>query len=137
MDIRTRATTIHVRERGSGEPALVFLHYWGGSSRTWDAVVGELSSAHRSIAVDHRGWGNSAAPEQGYTIADLANDAHDVIEALKLSRYVLVGHPKDCRASCSSRRRRLRRWCFPTSSAPRWRRRTTRVNRSNGCWITC
>ena len=92
MDIRTRATTIHVRERGSGEPALVFLHYWGGSSRTWDAVVGELSSAQRSIAVDHRGWGNSAAPEQGYTIADLANDANDVIEALKLSRYVLVGH---------------------------------------------
>ena len=92
MDIRTRATTIHVRQQGGGEPALVFLHYWGGSSRTWDTVVSELSSEHGCIAIDHRGWGESQAPERGYAIADLANDAQDVIEALKLRRYVLVGH---------------------------------------------
>jgi uncharacterized protein (TIGR02246 family) len=92
MDIRTRATTIHVREQGEGDLALVFLHYYGGSSRTWNAVAGELSSQYRTIATDHRGWGDSQAPEDGYTIADLANDAQDVIESLNLKRYVLVGH---------------------------------------------
>ncbi|MFM0210222.1 alpha/beta fold hydrolase [Paraburkholderia sediminicola] len=92
MDIRTRGTRINVREQGAGKLALVLLHYWGGSSRTWDGVVGELSSQYRTIAPDHRGWGDSDAPTHGYAIADLANDAQDVIEALNLRRYVLVGH---------------------------------------------
>ena len=60
-------------EQGDGKLALLFLHYWGGSSRTWDGVVGELSSQCRTIATDHRGWGDSDAPNHGYTIADLAN----------------------------------------------------------------
>ncbi|CAE6824181.1 alpha/beta fold hydrolase [Paraburkholderia haematera] len=92
MDILTRSTRIHVEEQGDGKMALVFLHYWGGSSRSWDGVVGELSNRYRTITTDHRGWGDSDAPEHGYTIADLANDAQDVIEALNLRRYVLVGH---------------------------------------------
>lgn len=92
MDIQTRTTTVHVSDEGSGEPALVFLHYWGGSSRTWSPVVSELASAYRSVAVDHRGWGLSEAPQQGYAIADMADDAQDVIETLRLSHYVLVGH---------------------------------------------
>ncbi|QGZ65251.1 alpha/beta fold hydrolase [Paraburkholderia acidisoli] len=92
MDIQTRQTRIHVRVQGEGELALVFLHYWGGSSRTWDAVTGALSDTCRTVALDQRGWGESEAPAQGYAIADLADDAQDVIEALKLTRYVIVGH---------------------------------------------
>lgn len=92
MEIQTRQTRIHVRSQGEGEPALVFLHYWGGSSRTWDAVTGRLADTYRTVAIDQRGWGDSAAPEQGYAIADLADDAQDVIAALKLTRYVIVGH---------------------------------------------
>nr|WP_232064269.1 alpha/beta fold hydrolase [Paraburkholderia dioscoreae] len=70
----------------------MFLHYYGGSSRTWDAVSGELSDRYRIVATDHRGWGDSEAPADGYRIADLAADAEGVIEALGLRRYVLVGH---------------------------------------------
>jgi uncharacterized protein (TIGR02246 family) len=92
MHIQTNGPKIHVSEQGAGEPALVFLHYWGGSSRTWNGVVRQLSDRYRTVAIDQRGWGDSEAPAQGYTIADLANDAHDVIEALGLRRYVLVGH---------------------------------------------
>ncbi|RFU44872.1 alpha/beta fold hydrolase [Paraburkholderia sp. DHOC27] len=92
MDIHTRGARIHVEEQGEGRLALVFLHYWGGSCRTWDGVVDSLSSAYRSIAIDHRGWGESDAPAHGYTIADLADDAEDVIAELKLRAFVLVGH---------------------------------------------
>ncbi|GLU32465.1 alpha/beta hydrolase [Trinickia caryophylli] len=92
MQIRTRGTTIHVETQGSGNPALVFLHYWGGSSRTWDGVARELRADHEIVAIDHRGWGESGVPDEGYGIADMANDAQDVIEALGLRRYVLVGH---------------------------------------------
>lgn len=92
MDIRTNGATIHVRGQGSGAAALVFLHYWGGSSRTWSGVASELAPRYRTIAIDHRGWGDSQAPEHGYAIADLADDAQQVIDALGLRRYVLVGH---------------------------------------------
>ncbi|BCZ85161.1 hypothetical protein PTKU64_88360 [Paraburkholderia terrae] len=92
MDIETNGTRIHVSQRGSGELALVFLHYYGGSSRTWDKVVEALPDRYRIVATDHRGWGDSAAPAHGYRIEDLANDAEGVIEALGLKRFVLVGH---------------------------------------------
>ncbi len=98
MDISTRGARIHVRvqEQGQGqerdEPVLVFLHYWGGSSRTWCGVAAELSARYRTVAPDHRGWGDSSAPAHGYAIADLADDAADVIGALGLRAFVLVGH---------------------------------------------
>jgi pimeloyl-ACP methyl ester carboxylesterase len=95
MDIQSNGIRIHVKERDGenpSQPAIVFLHYWGGSSRTWDGVVDALAGQYRTIATDHRGWGESDAPVEGYAIADLANDAQGVIEALNLSRYVLVGH---------------------------------------------
>ena len=92
MEIETNGTRIHVSLRGRGNVALVFLHYYGGSSRTWDRVVDELSDQYRVVAPDHRGWGRSYAPASGYRIADLADDAEGVIAALGLQRYVLVGH---------------------------------------------
>ncbi len=92
MKIAANGIQINVRDRGRGEPNLVFLHYWGGSSRTWSEVIDQLADQHRSIAFDHRGWGESDAPAQGYGISDLANDAQSVINALELTRYVIVGH---------------------------------------------
>lgn len=92
MEIETNDTRIHVSQRGSGEMALVFLHYYGGSSRTWDRVASELSDQYRIVAPDHRGWGRSDAPADGYRIADLADDAEGVVAALGLQRYVLIGH---------------------------------------------
>lgn len=92
MHIETNGTRIHVAKQGSGELALVFLHYYGGSSRTWDAVAAQVAQRCRIVATDHRGWGRSEAPAEGYRIADLAADAEGVIAALGLQRYVLVGH---------------------------------------------
>lgn len=92
MKIASNGIRIHVEERGSGDLALVFLHYWGGSSRTWRHVVEALPTTFRTIAIDHRGWGESDAPASGYSLADLAGDAQGVIEAQRLRRYILVGH---------------------------------------------
>ncbi|QXT34887.1 alpha/beta hydrolase [Sphingomonas sanguinis] len=83
---------IHFEDRGAGEPALVFLHYWGGSSRTWRHVIDRLDNQFRTVALDQRGWGQSDASEKGYALADMADDAERLIASLGLSRYVLVGH---------------------------------------------
>lgn len=92
MKYQIEGLLFNVEEHGSGEPALVFLHYWGGSSRTWNAVTSQLSTHFRCVAFDQRGWGQSDAPPKGYSIGDLASDARNVTEALHLRRYVLVGH---------------------------------------------
>lgn len=92
MNIESKGVRIHVESAGEGELALVFLHYWGGSSRTWRQVIEALSGRYRTAAYDHRGWGRSQAPADGYTIDDLADDAQAVIAGLGLQRYVLVGH---------------------------------------------
>ena len=91
MKISTNGIQINIEDRGSGEPVLVFLHYWGGSARTWSDVIDRLNDRHRSIALDHRGWGHSDAPDHGYDLSDLADDAQGVIRALKLTRYLVVG----------------------------------------------
>jgi len=92
MKIAANGIQIHVEEQGDGDVPLVFLHYWGGSHKTWRHVIEALSGDHRTIATDHRGWGLSDAPVSGYGLSDLAADAESVIDALNLKDYVLVGH---------------------------------------------
>jgi pimeloyl-ACP methyl ester carboxylesterase len=92
MNTASSSIKLHVEDFSTGAPALVFLHYWGGSSRTWRHVTQALAPAFRTIAVDHRGWGRSDKPPAGYTLMNLADDAERLIESLALDRYILVGH---------------------------------------------
>lgn len=82
--------SLYVEERGAGGPSIVFLHYWGGTHRTWNKVVAELGS-HHTVTYDMRGWGQSE-PGSGYSMVELANEAQSLIEQLALKKYVLVGH---------------------------------------------
>ncbi len=84
--------SFHVSDTGTGLSALVFLHYFGGSSRTWQPVIDRLSSQFRCLALDLRGWGDSEATPTGYAVADMADDVQAVLAALSLPRFVLVGH---------------------------------------------
>ncbi len=39
MNYQIQGLSIHPEVHGIAEPALVFLHYWGGTSRTWRKVM--------------------------------------------------------------------------------------------------
>lgn len=108
MMIKANGLELHVEQRGAGGPALVFLHYWGGSSRTWQHVVDALSPDYRTVAIDQRGWGKSAAPEAGYALSDLADDVLAVVDALELESYILVGHSMGGKAAQLAASRRPR-----------------------------
>ncbi|MGR3866993.1 alpha/beta fold hydrolase [Streptomyces graminifolii] len=75
---------------GTG-PTLVFLHYWGGSARTWDLVVEGLAGRD-TLAVDFRGWSRSSNLPGPYTLRQLADDTLAVITEAGVNDYVLVGH---------------------------------------------
>lgn len=90
--IDTNGGAIRVTESGAGEPALVFLHYWGGSSRTWQGVIDRLAGKARCLALDQRGWGESIATDGRYDLAAIADDVEAVARKLGLRDFVLVGH---------------------------------------------
>ena len=90
--IETRGARIACIDRGAGATALLFLHYWGGSARTWTRVVDELEGEARCVAIDQRGWGGSASLDGRYDLEAMADDVEDVVRALGLKQVVLVGH---------------------------------------------
>jgi 3-oxoadipate enol-lactonase len=56
-------------------------------------VIAQLEDTFRCIAYDHRGWGESDAPADGYRIADLAKDAEGLIRQLG-DMLVAASRPK-------------------------------------------
>ncbi|MEV1026798.1 alpha/beta hydrolase [Streptomyces sp. NPDC050264] len=75
---------------GTG-PTLVFLHYWGGSARTWNLVVDRLSDRD-VLTPDFRGWSRSSSLPGPCTLRRLADDTLAVIAGAGVTDYVLVGH---------------------------------------------
>jgi pimeloyl-ACP methyl ester carboxylesterase len=90
VDVQDGQLYAQLRE-GSG-PALVFLHYWGGSRRTWMPVIERLDPRQPFVAYDQRGWGESVDVPGPYDMQQLADDAQGVIDALGYTDFVLVGH---------------------------------------------
>ncbi|KAF9075645.1 Alpha/Beta hydrolase protein [Rhodocollybia butyracea] len=94
--------TISVREIGeptSTYPTLIFLHFWGGSSLTFQSLIHQLTQSNHGVhalAPDFRGCGNSTGPSRlgSYTIPDLASDITALIQRVQISPlgYILVGH---------------------------------------------
>ena len=90
IEVRDGPLYADIRE-GNG-PALVFLHYWGGSRRTWTPVLTRLDPGQAFVAYDQRGWGNSVDVPGPYDMEQLADDAQKVIDTLGYTDYVLIGH---------------------------------------------
>ncbi|UPG92575.1 alpha/beta fold hydrolase [Luteibacter aegosomatissinici] len=83
---------IHASEKGSLGPTLVFLHYYGGSARTWSGVIAGLPADQHTIAVDFRGWGQSERTAEGHTLHAYADDVQAILAARGVTDFVLVGH---------------------------------------------
>ncbi len=81
---------IAYRSVGKG-PALVLCNRFRGTLDTWDpAFIDGLARHFRVITFDFRGMGRSTG-EAPTTIMAMADDAKDLIEALKLGKVVLAG----------------------------------------------
>lgn len=77
---------------GAGEPAVVLLHGWAMDRRIWDGQVPRLAEPYRVVAVDLAGHGESGSGRADWTMGAFAEDVRAVVDALGLSRVVLVGH---------------------------------------------
>ena len=84
-------TMLRVTEFGAGAP-LVVLHGIGSRAVSWLPVAEALGQEFRVHALDQRGHGASAKPATGYVLADYARDLDAAIDALGLSRPLVMGH---------------------------------------------
>lgn len=85
-DVRLRAT----RWPGEGPPVLL-LHGLASTRRFWDLVAPHLAGLP-VVALDQRGHGDSDRPDGPYDGATVARDALTALDALGVSRAVVVGH---------------------------------------------
>jgi pimeloyl-ACP methyl ester carboxylesterase len=82
---------LHYLIAGEGDP-VVLLHGYAETSHMWLPLIEKLADKHTVIAPDLRGFGQSSAPEDGYTKAAMAQDIHALVKSLKYDRIRLVGH---------------------------------------------
>ncbi|MGF1569839.1 MAG: alpha/beta fold hydrolase [Nodosilinea sp.] len=76
---------------GSGEPALVFLHYFNGAAVSWQWVIQALQLHYRCITLDLPGYGH-AAPLPQPSLQAYGDFIWQTLAPLNLNQFVLVGH---------------------------------------------
>lgn len=75
-------------------PALIFLHGFPESHRTWRHQISHLSGRFRCIAPDQRGYRGSSKPQDvaSYTPDKLIGDVFQLADALGIGEFTIVGH---------------------------------------------
>jgi pimeloyl-ACP methyl ester carboxylesterase len=77
---------------GGGGRAVVLLAGSGNTAHVFDDVAPKLAAFSHVYGITRRGYGASSHPESGYDDQRLADDLMPVVDALKLSAPVLIGH---------------------------------------------
>jgi 3-oxoadipate enol-lactonase len=84
-------TQLHVERRGDGEP-LLLIQGMSANSDQWGApFLGELARDFELVLYDHRGVGRSGPIAGDLTIAGLAGDALELLDALEIKRAHVFG----------------------------------------------
>jgi len=79
-------------ERGTGEPAIVFVHCGNCQMGVWRETLDAFDDSHRVVAMDLPGHGRSGAARESWTIESLGADVAALVEHLELPKVVLVGN---------------------------------------------
>lgn len=84
---------LEVEVAGAG-PGLVLVHGLGGAKEDFADHVPVLARDHTVVVFDHRGHGASDKPAErsAYSIDRLAADVVEVVDAVGLERFRLLGH---------------------------------------------
>ena len=82
---------LYYEDHGSGKP-VVLIHGYPLSGASWEKQVAALlTTGHRVITYDRRGFGKSSQPTSGYNYDTFAEDLHKLVTHLELRDFSLVG----------------------------------------------
>jgi pimeloyl-ACP methyl ester carboxylesterase len=79
-------------DKGVGKHALVLVHGWGTDHTSLLQQQTFFEDTHRVLNVDLRGHGQSASPEQDYSVIEYAEDIEWLCQQLQIERAVVIGH---------------------------------------------
>ncbi len=86
-------TRLYVVERGQGFPLLLLHGGPGLDHHEFADYLDDLTDRFRLILVDQRAQGRSdPAPEETWTLEQMAQDVWDLAASLGLARYAVLGH---------------------------------------------
>jgi len=93
LELPGRGTTLYRRAGVLGAPTLVLLHGWTATSGlNWFTSFPALTTAFDVVALDHRGHGGGIRSKRRFRLADCADDAVALADALGIDRFVPVGY---------------------------------------------
>ena len=83
-----------VDEGPADAPALIFLHGFPETHRTWRPQVAAFSDRFRCVAPDQRGYRGSSKPPavSDYTPDKLIGDVFQLADALDIDTFTVLGH---------------------------------------------
>jgi long-chain acyl-CoA synthetase len=75
------------------EQTIMFVHGYAGVAETWEYQINHFARQYRVVVPDLRGHGQSDAPYTEYTMNEMIEDLHTIVEERHLpEKFVLVGH---------------------------------------------
>jgi len=77
---------------GEGEPALVFIHGWGGDRSVWKYQVPYFDKKYKVITIDLGGFGLSGKERALYSMKAFGEDVAAVVNKVNPSKVILFGH---------------------------------------------
>ena len=94
VDVAYSADGVPVRYevRGTGTPALIFVHGWSCDRSYWRAQRDVFAQRHQVVALDLAGHGESGADREKWTMPAFGADVAAVVEQLEVRDAVLIGH---------------------------------------------
>lgn len=91
VGLATGVTLSYVSTSPASGTAVLLLHAWGESRRSFDRLLPLLPSTIHGIAMDQRGHGDAGKPRVGYSLELFAEDIVAFMDAVGISSAVLVG----------------------------------------------
>ena len=89
----SRGVHVHLLEWSREGVPMLLLHGFGNEAHIWDDFAPVVAPHYRTLAMDHRGHGQSDwDPEGLYELDSLVDDVEAVTAALGIERLVLVAH---------------------------------------------
>jgi haloacetate dehalogenase len=101
--IKTRETTIHLVQGGSGHPILL-LHGYPQTHVCWHRIAPVLAKHFTVVCPDLRGFGDSAKPQSdpehlAYSKRVMAQDQVEVMQSLGFEQFAVIGHDRGARVA--------------------------------------
>ena len=87
------ATRVRESAGPPGAPTLLLLHGLGATGLlNWRPAMEPLARHYRVVVMDHRGHGSGMQTRRPFRLADCADDAAALVDALALDRVIAVGY---------------------------------------------